>query len=75
MKIILVGPAHPIKGGIASFNESLCRALNAEGHDAQIISFSMQYPGFLFPGKTQYHAGPGPNDLKITTLINSVNPQ
>ncbi len=74
MKIILVGPAHPIKGGIASFNESLCRALNAEGHDAQIISFSMQYPGFLFPGKTQYHAGPGPNDLKITTLINSVNP-
>ena len=74
MKIILVGPAHPIKGGIASFNESLCRALNAQGHDAQIISFSMQYPGFLFPGETQYHSGPGPVDLKITTLINSVNP-
>jgi len=74
LKIILVGPAHPIKGGIASFNESLCRALQSEGLDAQIISFSMQYPNFLFPGKTQYHSDAGPDDLKITTLINSIDP-
>jgi len=74
LKIILVGPAHPIKGGIASFNESLCRGLNLQGIDAQIISFSMQYPEFLFPGKMQYHSDPGPQDLQITTMINSLNP-
>ena len=34
----------------------------------------MQYPGFLFPGKKQYHSGAGPADLQITTMINSLNP-
>ncbi|MFQ3333184.1 MAG: D-inositol-3-phosphate glycosyltransferase, partial [Flavobacteriales bacterium] len=32
------------------------------------------YPGFLFPGTTQYESGEAPKNLKIKTLINSVNP-
>lgn len=74
MKIILIGPAWPLRGGIANFNEALARNLMLEGHEVEIISFKLQYPKFLFPGKTQFDEGACPDDLKITTLINSVNP-
>ncbi len=74
MKIIIVGPAFPLRGGIADFNESLCRELNKQGHQARIFSFSYQYPNFLFPGTTQYSKGKGPEDISINTVINSINP-
>ncbi len=73
-KAIIVGPAFPLRGGIANFNEALCRAMNAEGIETKIISFSLQYPNFLFPGKTQYDKGKGPSDIRIETKINSINP-
>lgn len=73
-KVIIVGPAFPLRGGIANFNEALCRAFGQAGIEAKIISFSLQYPGFLFPGKTQYEKGKGPQDINIETRINSVNP-
>lgn len=46
----------------------------AEGHDVQIFTFTMQYPDFLFPGKTQYSDSPAPKDLKITRTMNSIAP-
>ncbi|MCX6297278.1 MAG: glycosyl transferase family 1, partial [Bacteroidetes bacterium] len=64
-KVIIVGPAFPLRGGIANFNEALCRAMNAADIETRIISFSLQYPGFLFPGKTQYDKGEGPQDIQI----------
>lgn len=73
-KVIIVGPAFPLRGGIANFNEAFCRAMNVAGIDTKIISFSLQYPGFLFPGKTQYDTGKGPQDIIIETKINSINP-
>ena len=73
-KVIIVGPAFPLRGGIANFNEALCRAMNLDGIKTKIISFSLQYPNFLFPGKTQFDEGEGPKDLTIETKINSVNP-
>lgn len=75
VKNIIVGPAFPLRGGIANFNEALCRALNKAGIQSKIFSFSLQYPDFLFPGKTQYDKGSSkPSDIKIETLINSINP-
>lgn len=74
MKIVIIGPAHPLRGGIANFNEALARALQEQGHEVIIYSFSLQYPKFLFPGKTQFDNGPAPDDLTIKTEINSVNP-
>lgn len=73
-KAIIVGPAFPLRGGIANFNEALCRAMNKSGISTQLFSFSLQYPAFLFPGKTQFDKGNAPSDLKIHTIINSVNP-
>jgi len=74
MKIIITGPAYPYRGGPATFNDRLAQQLSAEGHDVEIYTFRMQYPGFLFPGKTQFTDGPAPKDVRIERLINSVNP-
>jgi D-inositol-3-phosphate glycosyltransferase len=74
MKIIIIGPAHPLRGGLATFDERLARELQSEGDEVVIYTFSLQYPNFLFPGKTQYTTEPAPKDLNIKVAINSVNP-
>lgn len=73
-KIIIVGPAYPYRGGIAAFNERLAREFIAEDYDVELVSFTLQYPSFLFPGKTQYSQDPAPTDLHIERRINSINP-
>ncbi len=73
-KIIIVGTSYPYRGGLAAFNEHLARVLTAEGHDVEIYTFTLQYPDFLFPGKTQFSDEPAPTDLKIIRRINSINP-
>jgi D-inositol-3-phosphate glycosyltransferase len=74
MKIISIGPAYPYRGGLASFNDRLTQQFSAEGHDIEIFTFTLQYPKLLFPGKTQYTEGAAPGNIKITRLLNSVNP-
>ena len=74
MNIIILGPAHPLRGGIAIFNERLARQFQNEGHEVTIYSFSLQYPDFLFPGTTQYSSEPAPVDLNINIKVNSINP-
>lgn len=72
-KVVIIGPAHPLRGGLATFNHRLAKAFNDRGHACSIWSFSLQYPSFLFPGKTQYTEEPAPS-IEIETVINSVNP-
>ena len=74
-KIIIVGPASPLRGGIADSNESLALELINQNVDVEIISFSLQYPSILFPGKTQYNTlNKQPKELNIQSFINSINP-
>jgi len=73
-KVVIIGPAHPLRGGLATFNQRLARAFNDAGHSCSIYSFSLQYPSFIFPGKTQYTDEPAPDGIDIHTVINSVNP-
>jgi len=73
-RVIIIGPAHPLRGGLATFNQRLARQFMEEGDSCEIVSFSLQYPGFLFPGTTQYSTDPAPEGIRIHTLINSVNP-
>jgi glycosyltransferase involved in cell wall biosynthesis len=54
MKIVYIGTAYPMRGGIAHFNALLARELDRRGHDVTFLSFTRQYPGRLFPGKTQF---------------------
>jgi len=74
MKIISIGPAYPYRGGPATFNDRLSQQFTAEGHDIEIYTFTLQYPRFLFPGKTQLTQGPPPENVKISRKINSINP-
>ena len=73
-KVVIIGPAHPLRGGLATFNQRLAKEFITEGHDCSIYSFSLQYPAFIFPGTTQYTDEPAPENLTIRTVINSVNP-
>ncbi|MCB0535130.1 MAG: glycosyltransferase, partial [Saprospiraceae bacterium] len=71
---MLISPAHPLRGGIAASSERLAQELQTLGHEVVIYSFNLQYPAFLFPGKTQFTDDPPPPGLLIKTRLNSINP-
>lgn len=70
---ILVGPAPPYRGGIANYNYVLAQSLS-EQSDVEIVNFSYLYPGFLFPGKTQFLEDDAWDDLHQSRRISSINP-
>lgn len=74
MKIVLVGTAYPYRGGLALFNERLMEQFHSEGDEVEIQTFSLQYPPFLFPGKTQYSESKINHPFKIERTVNSINP-
>ena len=53
MRISLIGPFPPFRGGISDFNSALYNELS-KTNNLQIVNYSTQYPKLLFPGKTQY---------------------
>lgn len=71
--IVIVGPAHPLRGGLATYNERLARELQQK-NQVTLLTFSLQYPNFLFPGQSQFSDDPKPEDLHIDIALNSVNP-
>ena len=73
-KVVIIGPAWPLRGGLATFDQRLAKQFLDEGNDCSIYSFSLQYPSFLFPGTTQYSSDPAPADITIFSAINSINP-
>jgi D-inositol-3-phosphate glycosyltransferase len=74
MRITLIGPAYPYRGGIASFTERLALAFEQQGASVNICTFTLQYPNFLFPGSTQFSSDAAPAGLDIKRCISSVNP-
>ena len=92
MKIVILGPAWPYRGGIAAFGERLAREYQRQGHEepgylgstpvaektgylgstpvaeVEMVTFTLQYPSFLFPGKTQYSTDPAPEGLPVKRL-------
>jgi D-inositol-3-phosphate glycosyltransferase len=74
MKVVIIGPAYPLRGGLATYNERLARAFKSAGDEVRIVTFSLQYPDFMFPGQTQFSTEAGPTDLAIEVSLNSVNP-
>jgi glycosyltransferase involved in cell wall biosynthesis len=73
-KVVIIGPAWPLRGGLATFDQRLAKQFTDEGMGCSIYSFSLQYPSFLFPGTTQYSSDAAPEGIKILSAINSVNP-
>ena len=72
--IVIIGPAYPLRGGLASYDERLAKEFTDQGYNTIIYTFSYQYPSFLFPGTTQYSTEPAPVKISIKVKINSINP-
>ena len=73
LKIQFLGPAHPFRGGLAAIMQTMARHHQAEGHEVKLKTFTVQYPQFLFPGKSQFTDGPAPEDLTIERCIHTAN--
>ncbi|MEI7959277.1 MAG: glycosyltransferase [Chitinophagaceae bacterium] len=73
-KLVIIGPAWPLRGGLAAFDEKLAICFSEKGIQSSIHTFSLQYPSLLFPGKTQYSTQPAPQGINIKASINSINP-
>ena len=73
MKIVIVGTASPLRGGIAHYISLLYKHLSVR-HDVEIVTFSRQYPAFLFPGKSQNEQGGDAHAVPTEQLIDSINP-
>ncbi len=74
MRIVVLGPAHPYRGGLASIMQTMAREYQSRGHEVKIYTFTVQYPELLFPGKSQFVDTPAPEDLHIERVMNTVNP-
>lgn len=74
LHIAIVGPAHPYRGGLASIMETMAREYQKRGYRVDIITFTLQYPSLLFPGKSQTVDTPPPADLSIERSVSTINP-
>jgi glycosyltransferase involved in cell wall biosynthesis len=59
VRIALIGPAHPDKGGGARHTTELAHRLAAAGHDVVIASWRAQYPRRLYPGQQTVEVAEG----------------
>ncbi len=73
MQVVLVGPAHPHRGGIAQYTASLFRALDRR-HQVRLLSFKRQYPDLFFPGQTQHDRSRSPLRVPCEPLLDSIAP-
>ncbi len=73
-QLIIMGPAWPLRGNLAAFDEKLAACFIEAGIKTKLSTFSLQYPHFLFPGSTQYSSDTAPKGLTIEVVINSINP-
>ena len=74
MRIGVLGPVHPYRGGIAHYTARLCRELIAEGHEVLAVNLTRQYPNALFPGSTQEDSSKQTFDVPAERLVDSMNP-
>jgi glycosyltransferase involved in cell wall biosynthesis len=73
MRIALIGPTYPFRGGIAHYTTLLFQALK-QHHEIAFYSFRRQYPKLLFPGKTDLDNSHQPLQVECEYLIDSLNP-
>ncbi len=74
LRIGVVGPAHPYRGGIAQFLAVLCSELKARGHSLRVLNFTRQYPSVLFPGRSQTTEARPSIAVESERTLDSINP-
>jgi len=74
MRLSIIGPAYPLRGGIAHHAYRLRQGLIARGHAVQVISFRKLYPSLLFPGTTEIDTSNLKLDAGAKALLTPLNP-
>jgi glycosyltransferase involved in cell wall biosynthesis len=74
MRIALVGPTYPLRGGIAHYNARLYQALDAAGHRVRLYGMTRQYPALFFPGKRQEDVSEAPIAARSEAVVDSMGP-
>src|SRR5205807_4758151 len=77
LRIALIGPAYPYRGGIAHHTNMLALYLRKRGHQVDVITFTRQYPSLLYPGRSQEEPGEGggfAETVHAQRLIDAINP-
>lgn len=74
MKVTIIGPAYPLRGGIAHHVFYLKKELSRRGHSVQVISFRKLYPALLFPGRTEFDRSVSKLDAQSSAILTSLNP-
>ncbi|MCB9506870.1 MAG: glycosyltransferase [Myxococcales bacterium] len=75
MRVAVLGPVHPYRGGIAHYTARLAKELVAEGHDVLVLNLSRQYPAALFPGTTQEDSSERRFDVPAERIVDSLDPR
>jgi len=74
MKIVLIGTAFPMRGGIAHYVALLYKYLQKNGHEVHVLAFKRQYPAIFFPGKTQADESQELIPVESTPILDSIGP-
>jgi glycosyltransferase involved in cell wall biosynthesis len=73
MKIILVGPASPLRGGIAQYTDQLYLHLSKR-HPVEVFTYSRMFPQLFFPGKTQFDTSSTTIGVPSRQTLDSIGP-
>ena len=73
LRICLVGPSYPYRGGISHYNTRLALELRKK-HEVYLVNYKRLYPEILFPGKTQFDESKNPFLIESDRIIDSINP-
>lgn len=76
-RLAIVGPIHPLRGGIAQHTAGIVAEARERGHETAVFSYARQYPSVLFPGRTQWDDEPAPAETSfgVTMPIDSIDPR
>lgn len=74
MRICVVGPTYPFRGGIAHYTTLLVKHLREAGHWTRLYSFTRQYPSWLFPGKSDKDPSATPLKVECEYVLDPINP-
>ena len=73
MRIALLGPLAPWRGGLSQYLGLLGEALMAQA-EVRGVTFTRQYPGFLFPGASQVDPAAERPRFPVEPLLDSIGP-
>lgn len=74
LRVSLVGPVYPWRGGIAHYTACLARALQGAGHSVQVVNYRTLYIRWLFPGRTMLDESAAPFEFPQSPVLRPLAP-